>query len=254
MNNLRVVLTLLVLGPALCTSGYLLLTDLRKPTFGAKAERRDGLRIHSKALLAQQFRKLSTIPIFITFALVAFGNSNLLAAFFAVISLFTWKYENETSTRKIKQSKLEMARELPGVAEVFSILVSGGESFPAALSRIAFRASGSFADALKNMVTQLQSGQGLIKALDHLAVECGIPEIRRFCDSMIIAIERGTPLSDVLSRQIFEIRARQHSRMIAAAGKAEVALLFPVVFLILPISVIFALWPSYLSLNLNIAG
>jgi tight adherence protein C len=35
-----------------------------------------------------------------------------------------------------------------------------------------------------------------------------------------------------------------------AAGKAEVAMMIPVVFLILPISILFALWPSLTNLNL----
>ena len=95
---------------------------------------------------------------------------------------------------------------------------------------------------------------GLTAVLDFVAVDCDVPEVRRFCDSLIVALERGTSLADVLARQIQEIRSQQHSKMLAAAGKAEVALLIPVVFLILPISVVFALWPSYLSLNVNIGG
>jgi len=35
-----------------------------------------------------------------------------------------------------------------------------------------------------------------------------------------------------------------------AAGKAEISMMIPVVFLILPISILFALWPSLTNLNL----
>jgi tight adherence protein C len=38
-----------------------------------------------------------------------------------------------------------------------------------------------------------------------------------------------------------------------AAAKAEISMMVPVVFLILPISILFALWPSLANLNL-IAG
>jgi tight adherence protein C len=34
------------------------------------------------------------------------------------------------------------------------------------------------------------------------------------------------------------------------AGKAEISMMVPVVFLILPVSILFALWPSVIRLNL----
>jgi tight adherence protein C len=37
---------------------------------------------------------------------------------------------------------------------------------------------------------------------------------------------------------------------LSAAGKAEISMMIPVVFLILPISILFALWPSLTNLNL----
>jgi tight adherence protein C len=39
------------------------------------------------------------------------------------------------------------------------------------------------------------------------------------------------------------------SEIMDRAGKAEIGLMIPVVFLILPISILFALWPSYQQLG-----
>jgi tight adherence protein C len=64
-------------------------------------------------------------------------------------------------------------------------------------------------------------------------------------------MERGTALSDVLGRQVEEVRQAQRSHFLERAGKAEIALMIPVVFLILPVSVLFALWPSYFALGQN---
>ena len=69
-------------------------------------------------------------------------------------------------------------------------------------------------------------------------------------DALIIAISRGAPLMEVLSSQIEEARSNQRNRVLAAAGKAEISMMIPVVFLILPISILFALWPSLSGLNL----
>ena len=46
--------------------------------------------------------------------------------------------------------------------------------------------------------------------------------------------------------------AKPYADKLTAAGKADIALMIPVIFLILPISVLFALWPSYLSLGQSI--
>jgi len=56
----------------------------------------------------------------------------------------------------------------------------------------------------------------------------------------------------VVNRQVEEVRNEERSQLLVAAGKAEIALMIPVVFLILPISVLFALWPSYFALGHSI--
>jgi tight adherence protein C len=74
--------------------------------------------------------------------------------------------------------------------------------------------------------------------------------IRRFVDSLIIATLRGAPIIDVLQRHAQEARELQRNRVLGAAAKAEISMMIPVVFLILPISILFALWPSLANLNL----
>jgi len=53
-----------------------------------------------------------------------------------------------------------------------------------------------------------------------------------------------------LTRHASEARSVQRNRVLSAAGKAEISMMIPVVFLILPISILFALWPSLANLNL----
>ena len=64
------------------------------------------------------------------------------------------------------------------------------------------------------------------------------------------AISRGVPLVDVLQSQAREAKNAQRNRIISIASKSEVSMMVPVVFLILPISILFALWPSLSNLNL----
>jgi len=60
---------------------------------------------------------------------------------------------------------------------------------------------------------------------------------------------RGAPIVEVLQRHAQESRTAHRNRIMTAAGKAEISMMIPVVFLILPVSMLFALWPSLSNLN-----
>lgn len=158
----------------------------------------------------------------------------------------------ESSTREAKKELQCIESEFPAIVELFAVLVSAGESPSMALQRVSERAAGVLAEKLKETLSKLQQGRNLTQALEQLGLEVNSATIRRFCDTLILAIERGTTLSDVLTRQVEEVRVAHHASLMIAAGKAEIALMIPVIFLILPISVLFALWPSYLSLGQSV--
>ncbi len=150
--------------------------------------------------------------------------------------------------RKKRSVKL-IELEFPQVVELFAILIGGGMSPSSALAHISERATGEFVSVLAPVVDQMKGGAGLPQALDLLNRLVESAMIRRFCDSLSISVERGTPLIDVVNRQVEEVRQVQRTRILERAGKAEIQLMIPVVFLVLPISVLFALWPSYIALG-----
>lgn len=155
-----------------------------------------------------------------------------------------FKYKNSS-----KRSRKAVELEFPMVVELFAIFLSANVSPASALLRISERAEGEFASILRDAVKDIQHGANFGQALDVLNERVSSPMVRRFCDSLMIAVERGSPLLEVVSRQVEEVRQAQRTALLEAAGKAEIGLMIPVVFLILPISVLFALWPSYFSLG-----
>lgn len=148
-----------------------------------------------------------------------------------------------------KKTRTAIELEFPMMVELFAILLAGNLSPATALDHISRRTEGEFSRLLREAVLHIQKGANFSEALDLLSARIQSPMVRRFCDSLMIAVERGSPLVDVVHRQVEEVRNEARSRLLAAAGKAEIALMIPVVFLILPISVLFALWPSYFALG-----
>ena len=155
---------------------------------------------------------------------------------------YKFKIESKKSRRLIES-------EFPLIVELFAILLAGNRSPLSALAHISARTEGAFAGLLREAVAEIGHGANLSQALDLLSARIQSPMVRRFCDSLMIAVERGSPLVEVVNRQVEEVRNQEKARLLEAAGKAEIAMMIPVVFLILPISVLFALWPSYFSLG-----
>jgi tight adherence protein C len=81
-------------------------------------------------------------------------------------------------------------------------------------------------------------------ALERLANRSGLPGLARFAEGVAVAVERGTPLADVLRAQAQDVREQGRRALMESGGRKEVLMMVPVVFLILPVTVVFAAFPS----------
>ena len=79
-----------------------------------------------------------------------------------------------------------------------------------------------------------------------------MPSVARFVDGVIIAVERGTPLADVLRAQATDAREAARQHVIAEGGRREILMMIPVVFFVLPVTVVFAMYPGLGALQVNL--
>lgn len=147
------------------------------------------------------------------------------------------------------QARIEaMSNELPAFAELLAFTVAAGLAPASALNRIADRVGGEFAIELRRCCDEVAAGRPFTESLEAMAVRTGCEPVERFVDGIIVAIERGTPIADVLRAQAMDARAASHRNLMESAGRREVFALIPVVFLILPAVVIIAVFPGILGL------
>lgn len=151
--------------------------------------------------------------------------------------------------RTIKKRREAMAAQLPHVAELVAFALSAGETPVAALDRVVRSTRGPLTDELASVVWQVRGGVTMADSLHSLARETGVRQIDRFVDSMLVAVERGTPLADVMRAQAADSRAAAHRDLLVKAGRAEVLMLIPVIFLVLPMVVVIALYPGLANLT-----
>jgi tight adherence protein C len=258
-------LSLLFLSPIICYATLILLKESKDPLSGFHDNYLRAIRNRNSALRSGSLNEENFDSIYVTknrivylFAIGAIivlflAGASLTTIGFSTGALFLYRYwEKGNLSRKLKKELKDAEEEFPSIVELFAVLVSAGESPTTALLRVTEKSSGAMARNFNEALFELQNGKNLTQALEKLGNKVDSPTVRRFCDTLILAMERGTSLSEVLTRQVEEVRATHHAALLTAAGKAEIALMIPVIFLILPISVLFALWPSYISLGQSV--
>ena len=148
-------------------------------------------------------------------------------------------------SRRAARREARMLTEFPTVAELLALAVGAGEGAVGALDRVCRLSHGELAGELRRCLADARAGANLPTALQGLADRTGLPSLRRFVDGVVIAVQRGTPLAEVLRAQAQDVREEGRRALMEAGGRKEIAMMVPVVFLILPVTVLFAVFPGF---------
>ena len=150
-----------------------------------------------------------------------------------------------------KSLALQADRQLTEILELLMALLLTGESLLAAMDRVLRSASGPMAEELRLMLHKVELGGRFDSELIALCERVPTAAVREFTNKLSLAISRGTPLSSSIQALAQAIRAKQAADTLKRAGANETKMLIPVVLLICPVTVIFALYPSSQLLNLG---
>lgn len=153
-------------------------------------------------------------------------------------------------TAEVTRRERRILEEFPTVAELLALAVAAGESPVAALDRVVSRSHGELSADLRDVLAEVRTGTPIARAFDDLAARSGLPAVSRFAEGVAIAVERGTPLSEVLHAQAGDVREAGRRALIESGARREVLMMVPVVFLVLPTVVVFAFWPGLVGLRL----
>jgi tight adherence protein C len=159
--------------------------------------------------------------------------------------------DNHLSSQ-VKQRERRILAEFPTIAELLSLAVAAGEGPVAALDRVCRRSRGELSGDLGRVLAAVRTGEPVALAFDDLAARTGVPVVARFAQGVAVAVERGTPLADVLHAQAADVREASRRELIETAARKEVFMMVPVVFLVLPVTVLFAFFPGVIGLSLTI--
>ncbi|MBE1877156.1 type II secretion system F family protein [Myceligenerans pegani] len=158
---------------------------------------------------------------------------------------------DQALTWTVRRREERMLAEFPTIADLLALAVAAGESPAAALDRVARSTTGELSRELTRVVRAVRAGAAVPDALTAMSARTGCVPLSRFADAVAVALERGTPLAGVLQAQAQDVREAGRRALMESGGRREIAMLVPVVFLILPVTVMFAVFPSLAALRVG---
>lgn len=145
---------------------------------------------------------------------------------------------------RIKRRQALMLIEFPALAELMALAVGAGESAASALDRVARSSNGVLSAEFGKVLAQTRTGLPLVEALNEFSARVDVAALSRFVDGISVAVNRGTPLAEVLRAQAQDVRDVAKRELMESAGRKEIAMMVPLIFGVLPLTVVFAVFPG----------
>lgn len=152
--------------------------------------------------------------------------------------------------RSDNSAKLESVLfELPELMDLITVSLRAGDGVYRSFATVIPRCDGAIAREFSKALKAVEYGAAFGTEIKRVAEALPHPQLAEFVSKVSTSLERGTPLAQILSEQALSVRDEIKSRLLRQAGRNETRMLIPLVFLILPVTVWFAIYPSLELLN-----
>jgi len=178
------------------------------------------------------------------------GPVGVVAATTATGAAAGWWASDRRLRHRARSRQRTIERQLPMLADLLALALSAGATPMAALEAAAGATSGPVAVEVRRAADDVRSGVPVPIALRRMADDVGLSSLQRLLDAVLVALDHGTPVADVARAQAADLRSDERRRLMEVAGRKDIAMLVPIVFLVLPSVVLIALYPGLHSLRL----
>jgi tight adherence protein C len=180
------------------------------------------------------------------FATAAPGSGPALTAAGAATGLLALRMSRK---RRAAARSDRLRQELPTVADTLALRVLAGASVSAAIEQFIQASRGVAADELGAAIEAHRHGSGLTEALSTAASATVHPEAGRLYGLLGHAHRTGGRLADALSDLAVDYRAAIARDLTAEGGRRAMAAYGPILALMVPVSLLFLMYPTLTGLN-----
>ena len=149
--------------------------------------------------------------------------------------------------RKIKSRRRSMVRDLPDVLDLLTVSVEAGLGFDGALHKLSEKMKGALVEEFSRLLNEIRVGVPRRNALVAMAGRCNLEDVSVFTTSLVQADQLGVGIGNVLRVQSAAMREKRRQRAQAAAMKAPVKMLLPLVMFIFPTIFVILLGPAVIN-------
>jgi tight adherence protein C len=129
-----------------------------------------------------------------------------------------------------------------------SLLSRNAVPVAVAISWLAQRMQGEIGKVLKDAASDLELSAD-INDLLVLWQKLPSPTMEELSQKLKVSLQRGTAVAQQLEQLAASSLAQSHALLLRKAGSNETKMLIPTIFLILPITILFTIYPSVLLLD-----
>jgi pilus assembly protein TadC len=159
---------------------------------------------------------------------------------------FIWSFRRTNAKERLSR---RLRFELPVVADAIALHVVAGASVSSALRTVHDQMTGVAVDEIADVVRREDEGEGLAESLLTASRATLHPDGRRLYDLLAHAHESGGRLATMLSELALDLRAGIERDLSSEGGKRAVASYGPILGLMVPVALLFLLYPTLLGLR-----
>ncbi len=164
-----------------------------------------------------------------------------------------WLSFNMWISMKTERRARILRFELPIVTDALSLHIIAGESIVTAIQNYVDESTGVAADELSDAAHEVAGGSGIAEALQRSANRSADPEAARLYTLLAHAHDTGGRLADALGDLGSDYRASLARDLTAEGGKRAITTYGPVLALMVPVTLLFLLFPTLAGLR-SLAG
>jgi tight adherence protein C len=150
--------------------------------------------------------------------------------------------------KRMQKRQADVQRALPTALDLITVCMEAGLSFDSGLAKVVEKTRGTLSDEFGRVLTEMQMGKARRDALRDMAKRLYTRDVTSFVAAIVQADQMGMTLGPVMRAQADDVRMRRRQRAEEQAMKAPVKMLFPLMFCILPATILVVLGPGLVTL------
>jgi tight adherence protein C len=171
------------------------------------------------------------------------GLVMLAALFLGGGRLSSWLVRRRANSRRT-----DVLRALPTALDLITVCMEAGLSFDSGLAKVVEKTRGTLSEEFGRVLHEMQVGKSRRDALREMAKRLDTRDVTSFIAAIVQADQMGMSLGPVMRAQADDVRLRRRQRAEESAMKAPIKMLFPLMFCILPSTILVVLGPGLVTL------